>query len=112
MRFTAHPSLWSRTMARRRSAGSAIAWNGGKRRAVGAAGGSSARMRLTVCGLSRWPKRTAQMSAISLAWNAACSPFRSRIAWRIFSGRRRCFSTFGGGNRLAMPSASKRAARR
>jgi hypothetical protein len=52
------------------------------------------------------------MSAISLAWNGAYSPFRSRIVWRIFSGRRRCFSTFGGGKRLAMPSASKRAARR
>lgn len=112
MLLTGQPSLCNFTTARRAAAGSVSSRYGGKRRAARTGGGPSARRRLTVCGLGRRPKRTAQMAAISLAWKAGCSALSSWMCRRIGSGNRRCFSTLGGAKRLASPSASKRAARR
>src|SRR5690349_9727826 len=51
-----------------------------------------------------------QTRVSSRAVSGGCSRLASRIAWRTSGGRVRCFSTFAGGTRPAIPSWSKRAA--
>jgi hypothetical protein len=80
------------------------------REAPGGAGAASARMRFTVRGLGRCPKRAQQMVVISWVLSAAYSRLSSMIAWRIGAGSCWWRSSLGGGARLAMPCWSKASA--
>lgn len=62
----------------------------------------------TVALLGRGTMRAQQIVRISLMLSGGSSRLTSRIARRVGTGSGQCFSTFGGGMKLATPSASKR----